>query len=166
MKKKFKVEIFRTAYALNAVEVEAETPNEAKERALETAGNADFTDCTYHVEYEAGDAEEVDEKEKEVENPYIDDKGDPYDSESDDCCWPAGGGLHKDCEFNADALYAYYKMLDRTKITAYLTSKGFTPLTQTENYEEWSKGNTLITFEGYDEPAKQWGYMHTELLSD
>ena len=108
------------------------------------------------------DAEEL--REEEEENPYIDDKGDPYDSESDDCCWPAGGGLHKDCEFNADALYAYYTMTNRTKITAYLTSKGFTPLTQTDNYEEWTKGNTLIVFECYDECSKEWGYMHTELV--
>ena len=101
----------------------------------------------------------------EEENNYIDRDGFPYDSEGEHC-WPAGGGLHKDCEFNADALYAYYVMASRGKITAYLTSKGFTPGCQTEHYEEWTKGNTEIVFECYDNGAHLWGYVHTELLED
>lgn len=39
MKKKFKVEVCRTSYSFNEIEVEAETPEEAKELALEVAGN-------------------------------------------------------------------------------------------------------------------------------
>ena len=39
MKKKFKVEICRTSYGFNEVEVEAETPEEAEEIAFEEAGN-------------------------------------------------------------------------------------------------------------------------------
>lgn len=101
----------------------------------------------------------------EEENNYIDRDGFPYDSEGEHC-WPAGGGLHKDCEFNADALYAFYIMKSRGKITAYLTSKGFTPGCQADHYEEWTKGNTEIVFECYDNGAGLWGYVHTELLVD
>jgi len=39
MKKKFKVEVCRISYGFNEVEVEAETPEQAKEVALEVAGN-------------------------------------------------------------------------------------------------------------------------------
>ena len=99
------------------------------------------------------------------ENNYIDRNGFPYDSEGEHC-WPAGGGLHKDCEFNSDALYAYYVMASREKITAYLTNKGFNPWMQAEHYEEWVKGNTKIVFEEYDRTGHLFGYMHTELLED
>lgn len=95
------------------------------------------------------------------ENPYIDQYGNPY---IEDESFPVGGGLHRDCEFNADALYAFYMVHSRDKITAYLTSKGFTPFTLEEDYEEWEKGNTLVTYEAYDHLAGQWGYMHTELI--
>lgn len=101
----------------------------------------------------------------EEENNYIDRDGFPYDSEGEHC-WPAGGGLHKDCEFNADALYAFYVMESREKITAYLTNKGFTPLTQSTHYEEWVKGNTKIVFEEYDFTGHLFAYVHTELLVD
>lgn len=94
-------------------------------------------------------------------NPYIDCAGNPY---VENVSLPAGGGMHKDCEFNADALYAFYTMESREKITAYLTSKGFIPWCQAEDYEEWTKGNTKVFFEEYDHKAKQWGYMHTELI--
>ena len=97
------------------------------------------------------------------ENPYIDQYGNPY---IEDESFPAGGGLHRDCEFNADALYAFYVPHSRDKITAYLTSKGFTPFTQGEDYEEWEKGNTLVTYETYDHSAGQWGYMRTELIRE
>jgi len=100
-----------------------------------------------------------------LKNPYIDRDGFPYDSEGEHC-WPAGGGLHKDCEFNADALYAYYVMASRENITAYLTSKGFNPWMQATHYEEWVKGNTKIVFEEYDHTGHLFGYMHTELLED
>lgn len=101
----------------------------------------------------------------EEENNYIDREGFPYDSEGEHC-WPAGGGLHKDCEFNADALYAFYVMGSRENITAYLTSKGFNPWMQATHYEEWVKGNTKIVFEEYDHTGHLFGYMHTELLED
>ena len=104
-------------------------------------------------------------EEKEEVNNYIDRDGFPYDPDGEHC-WPAGGGLHKDCEFNADALYAYYIMASREKITAYLTSKGFTPWCQADNYEEWVKGNTKVVFEEYDQSGNLFGYMHTELLTD
>ena len=37
--KKFKVEVWRISYGFNEIEVEAETPEEAEEIALEEAGN-------------------------------------------------------------------------------------------------------------------------------
>jgi len=37
--KKFKVKVCRTSYSFNEIEVEAETPEEAEEIALEKAGN-------------------------------------------------------------------------------------------------------------------------------
>ncbi len=102
----------------------------------------------------------------EEENNYIDRDGFPYDSEGEHC-WPAGGGLHKDCEYNADVLYAYSVVKDRNKIFDYFTNKCFT----LEKYgrgafEVWRKGNTKIIFEDYDARAGLWGYVHTELLED
>ena len=49
MKKKFKVEVCRTSYGFNEVEVEAETPEEAEEIALEEAGNYLYSES--HAEY-------------------------------------------------------------------------------------------------------------------
>lgn len=155
--KEFTVTIDRTVHQLRTVAIKAESEKEAYNMAVKVAseknGEWDGTeyDTTYKINLE------------EVPNNYIDRYGNPYDSESENC-WPAGGGLHKDCEFNADALYAYYTMGDRDKITAYLTSKGFTPLTQADDYEEWIKGNTQIVYECYDNGAHLWGYMHTELI--
>lgn len=53
MKKKFKVEVCRTTYSFNKIEVEAETPEEAKEIALEKAGNYLYSES--NVEYTAED---------------------------------------------------------------------------------------------------------------
>ena len=100
-----------------------------------------------------------------LKNPYIDRDGFPYDSEGEHC-WPAGGGLHKDCEFNADALYAFYTAKSRDKIFAYLTKKGFLLTTYCDDGEIWVKGNTEITFECYDKGADLWAYVHTELLDE
>ena len=97
------------------------------------------------------------------ENPYIDQYGNPYDWESGDS-WPAGGGLHKDCDYNADALYAYYTIGDRYKIADYLLSKGFKETLHGDDEEVWVKGNTKITYECYDDGGLLWGYMHTELI--
>ena len=47
--KKFKVEVCRTSYSFNKIEVEAETPEEAKEIALEKAGNYLYSES--NVEY-------------------------------------------------------------------------------------------------------------------
>lgn len=101
----------------------------------------------------------------EEENNYIDRDGFPYDSEGEHC-WPAGGGLHKDCEYNADALYAYYVVKDRDDIFNYLSNKCFNLAKWEPEFEVWRKGNTKIIFECYDKGAHLWGYMHTELLED
>ena len=47
--KKFKVEICRISYAFNEVEVEAETPEKAKEIALEEAGTYLYSES--HADY-------------------------------------------------------------------------------------------------------------------
>jgi hypothetical protein len=101
----------------------------------------------------------------EEENNYVDREGFPYDSEGEHC-WPAGGGLHKDCDYNADALYAFYTAKSRDKIFAYLTKKGFLLATYCNDGEIWVKGNTEITFECYDKGADLWAYVHTELLDE
>ena len=101
----------------------------------------------------------------EEENNYVDREGFPYDSEGEHC-WPAGGGLHKDCDYNADALYAYYVVKDREEIFNYLTGKGFVLTCKVNGCEVWEKGNTEVTYEDYDNGAHLWGYMHTELLED
>ena len=101
----------------------------------------------------------------EEENKYVDREGFPYDSEGEHC-WPAGGGLHKDCEFNADALYAFYTAKSRDKIFAYLTKRGFLLAWWGDDTEVWVNGNTEITFECYDKGADLWAYVHTELLDE
>ena len=107
------------------------------------------------------DVVEFEEETVEKENMYIDQYGKPYE---DGEGWPAGGGLHKDCDHNAEALYAFYAVKSRDEITAYLTARGFDPWVQSDNYEEWVKGNTMIVFEGYDAGAGQYGYVHTECV--
>ena len=101
---------------------------------------------------------------EEEENDYIDRYGNPYDCEDENACWPAGGGLHKDCEYNADALYAYYTIGNRYKIADYLLSKGFKETLHGADEEIWQKGNTEVTYESYDTGAHLWGYMHTEAI--
>lgn len=66
MKKKFKVEICRTAYSFNKIEVEAETSEEAKEIAIEKAGNYLYNES--NVEYTA---EDVFDMEMEISNPLL-----------------------------------------------------------------------------------------------
>jgi hypothetical protein len=155
--KEFTITIDRTVKQLRTITIKAESEERAEDVAMNIADkNEGWEDKEYCVE--------VSTNIEEVPNDYIDRNGNPYDSEDDNACWPAGGGLHKDCEFNADALYAYYVMESREKITEYLTSKGFTPRTQGDDYEEWSKGNTMVVFEDYDEGANLWGYLHTEIL--
>ncbi len=154
--KTFKIDVTRTAFATKTYEVKAETEIIAKWKACKMAQNDTFSeDCS---DYSVSACEEV-------VNDYIDRYGNPYDSEDDKACWPAGGGLHKDCDFNADALYAYYVVKDRNKIFDYLTAKGFFLVKCHDDYQKWIKGNTEVTYECYDKGANLWGYMHTELIT-
>lgn len=154
--KEFTVTIDRTVKQLRTITIKAESKEQAYEAATDIA-----------VEDEGWDGKEYDTTYEinleEMPNSYIDKYGNPYDSESD-ACWPAGGGLHKDCEFNADALYAYYTIGDRYKIADYLLSKGFKETLHGADEEIWQKGNTEVTYECYDTGAHLWGYMHTEAI--
>lgn len=155
--KEFTVTIDRTVHQLRTLTIKAENEERARTIATYTIDeNEGWEGKEYCVE--------SDIHVEEVPNNYIDRHGNPYDSEDDNACWPAGGGLHKDCEFNADALYAYYAVKDRTKIADYLLSKGFKEVLHGEDEEIWVKGNTEITYECYDKGAHLWGYMHTELV--
>ena len=155
--KEFTVTIDRTVKQLRTVTIKAESEEQAYEAAMDIA-----------VEDEGWDGKEYDTtyniNMEEVPNNYIDQYGNPYDSEDEHACWPAGGGLHKDCEFNADALYAYYTLGDRYKIADYLLSKGFKETLHGDDEEVWVKGNTEVTYEDYDNGGHLWGYMHTELI--
>ena len=151
--KTFRIDVTRTAFATKTYEVKAESEIAAKWKACKMAENDTFSeDCS---DYSVSACEEV-------VNDYIDRYGNPYDSEDDKACWPAGGGLHKDCEFNADALYAYYVVKSREKIADYLLSKGFREVLHGYDEEVWQKGNNEVTYECYDKGAHFWGYMHTE----
>ena len=155
--KEFTVTIDRTVKQVRTITIKAVSKEQAYDAATDIAvqnegwGGTEY-DTTYKINLE------------EVPNNYIDRYGNPYDPESDDACWPAGGGLHKDCEFNADALYAYYTIGDRYKIADYLLSKGFKETLHGNDEEVWIKGNTEVTYECYDNGAHLWGYMHTELV--
>ena len=56
---RYKVDVYRTAYASRTIEVEAESEDEAIEKALDTAGNYYFSEN--NAEYEAEYAELVEE---------------------------------------------------------------------------------------------------------
>jgi len=153
--KEFTVTIDRTVRQVRTLTIKAENEEQARNAAIDTSvedNGWDGTeyDTTYKIDIE------------EAPNNYIDRYGNPYDCEDPNACWPAGGGLHKDCEFNADALYAYYVVKSRQKIAEYLTAKGFRPLKIINDFEQWVKGNTQIEFEDYDPSGHLWGYMHTE----
>lgn len=100
----------------------------------------------------------VAKKFKEYSNPYIDRLGNPYHVGTS---LPAGGGLHKDCDYNAEALYAYYVIKNKRDIAWYLANKGFVVLTVTPDMEEWMKGDTKIEFSSCCIDGT-WGYVHTE----
>lgn len=160
--RKFTVTIDRIVSQVRVITVKAENEEQARAIANDTAdSNEGWEGKDYCVESSIR-IEEV--PIEEVPNDYIDRYGNPYDSESANACWPAGGGLHKDCEFNADALYAYYTLGDRYKIADYLLSKGFKETLHGDDEEVWVKGNTQVTYECYDNWAHLWGYMHTELI--
>jgi len=155
--KKYNVEVIRISYCTKTFEVSAENEQDARNQAFDMATDTDYSGSEYDCEYEVNTPQEI-------PNDYIDKYGNPYDSEDDKACWPAGGGLHKDCEFNADALYAYYTIGDRYKIADYLRSKGFKETLHGADEEVWVKGNTEVTYECYDNGGHLWGYMHTELV--
>lgn len=157
--KEFTVTIDRTVKQLRTLTIKAESKEQAYEAAMDIAvENEDWDGKEYDANYEINI--------EEVPNDYIDRYGNPYDSEDNNACWPAGGGLHKDCEFNADALYAYYTVKNRWDIARYLTKKGFKEVMHGEDEEIWVKGNTQVTYESYDPSNGDglWGYMHTELI--
>lgn len=153
--KKYNVEVVHVSYASKTFEVSAENEREAKSKAVDMAVETDYSGSEYDCNYSVNAPQEI-------RNDYIDRYGNPYDTNDPNACFPIGGGLHKDCEYNADALYAYYVVKDRFKIADYLTSKGFRRIKWGSDVEVWIKGNTEITYEGYDKGANLWGYMHTE----
>lgn len=155
--KEFIVNIERTIRETTSTIIKANTKEEAHDMAIDFAINA--KDGEY-----SGRKTEYRTHIEEVPNDYIDQYGNPYDCEDENACWPAGGGLHKDCEYNADALYAYYTLGDRYKIADYLLSKGFKEILHGDDEEVWVKGNTEVTYECYDKGAHHWDYMHTELV--
>jgi hypothetical protein len=148
--KKFNITVVRHTFA--EVEVIAETEKEARDEALDIAEGGGVSFPNNKELYEVDSVEEE-------EYPYIDRDGKPYEPE---VSFPAGGGLHKDCEFNADALYAYYIVKDRYSIGDYLLSKGFVEIIHGGDMEVWIKGNTKITYEGYG--SGMWGYMCTDCI--
>ena len=154
--KKYNVEVVRTSYASKTFEVSAENEEEAKRQAVDMAMDTDYSGSEYDCEYNANAPQEI-------RNDYIDIYGNPYNSEDQNACFPVGGGLHKDCEFNADALYAYYIVKDRYKIAEeYLPSKGFHRVKCGNDVEVWIKGNTKVTYENYNFDLNAWVCMHTE----
>lgn len=152
--KKFNITVVRHTFS-TPIEVLAETEKEARDMALDIA---EADSWIFRKNEELFEVESVEEE----EYPYIDQYGEAYEPE---VSAPAGGGLHKDCDYNAEALYCFYTLKNREAITKYLTKRGFTPGCQDKHYEEWYKGNTLIVFEGYDKTNGNglWGYVHTEL---
>ena len=105
-------------------------------------------------------------KADELENPYVDHHGKPYEGENS---WPAGGGLHKKCDYNAEALYAYYSVKNEYSIRSYLTGRGFDEVdTPANDMAVYEKGNTRIIFDGYDRKndGGLYGYLHTEFIPD
>ena len=165
--KKYSVEVVRTSYCSKTFEIEAENDEMARKAASEMAYDTDFSGREFDCDYEVLDPMEIKEENNYVDPNYIDRNGEPYDPEDDEHCWPAGGGLHKDCEYNADALYAYYVIKDRDKIFIYLSNKCFNLVSYCPGeIEVWKKGNTEITFEDYDKSEHLWGYMHTELIKE
>lgn len=152
---KYRVSVTKVIEATKTFEIEADDELMVSDLANVEAVNADFSSAEdVKTKYFIG-------KPEKVENPYIDQYGNPYDWESGDS-WPAGGGLHKDCDYNADALYAYYAVKDRKKIWDYLEKKGFSEVLHGSDEEVWVKGNTRVTYESYIDG--RWGYMHTELF--
>ena len=153
--KKYNVEVVHVSYSSKMFEVSAENEEEAKSKAVDMAMDTDYSGSEYDCEYKVNTPQEV-------PNDYIDRYGNPYDTNDSNACFPIGGGLHKDCEYNADALYAYYVVKDRHKIIQYLHYKGFCVNRFGNDIEVWVKGNTEVTYECYDKERNAWVRMHTE----
>ena len=153
--KKYNVEVVRASYASKTFEVSAENEEEAKSKAVDMAVATDYSGSEYDCNYSVNAPQEI-------RNDYIDRYGNPYEANDPNASFPIGGGLHKDCEYNADALYAYYVVKDRHKIVDYLDSKGFHRVKCGNDVEVWIKGNTEVTYECYDKERNAWVRMHTE----
>ena len=154
---KYTIEITKVMTYTKTITVEGRNEREACDCAKFEALDKNFDDAPLQTtEYKVGEV-------KEVENQYIDQYGNPYDSESGDS-WPAGGGLHKDCDYNADALYAYYTVKNRDDIYDYLQKRGFRFVSGSAHCDVFTKGNTEIWYESYVDGM--WGYMHTELVEE
>lgn len=150
---KYRVSVTKVIEATKTFEIEADDELMVSDLANVEAVNADFSSAeNVKTKYFIG-------KPEKVENPYIDQYGHPY---VEGMGMPVGGGLHKDCDYNADALYAYYAVKDRKKIWDYLEKKGFSEVLHGSDEEVWVKGNTKVTYESYIDG--RWGYMHTELF--
>ena len=113
---KYRVSVTKVIEATKTFEIEANDELTVSDLANVEAVNADFSSAeNVKTKYFIGEP-------VKVENPYIDQYGFPYEENES---MPAGGGLHKDCDYNAEALYAYYAVKDRKKIWDYLEKKGF-----------------------------------------
>lgn len=154
--KEFTVKVTRTLVSEKTFTVRTETAEQAVNSAFELAQVDDWSGDEISTKFNVGFAEEV-------KNDYIDQYGEPYDSETGDS-WPAGGGLHKDCDYNAEALYAYYTIKNRDDIYSYLTKRGFRLSSGSAHCEVYTKGNTEVWYESYEDGM--WGYMHTELVEE
>ena len=158
---KYRVVVKKIVEAVKTFEVDGGSLD-----AMHNPGDADFVRNLANVQAindDFADAEKTETKfiiggiEAVEENPYIDEYGHPY---VEDKSMPAGGGLHKDCDYNAEALYAFNVLKDRRKIETYLAKRNFHREYRGDCMEIWYKGNTEVTFESYIDGM--WGYLHTE----
>lgn len=149
---KYSVEITRHSFSTREFIVEATDEAEARTLATDIAANEDFNpeDCADYTINSIVPA-----------NKYlVDGAGNPYiENES----FPPGGGLDKRCRYNADALYAFNVVKDRDKIYDYMKERNYHACISLYHHF-YEKGNTKIVFEVYDEKAKHWAYVHTELI--
>jgi hypothetical protein len=161
---KYRIVVTKVVKSTKDFEIEAdgldamyksEDADEVRNLANIEAINDDFSDAVTTIEYVMGGIQEVEE------NPYIDQYGEPYDPESGDSL-PAGGGLDKRCDYNAEALFAYYAVKNRDDIYDYLKKRGFRLSSASANCDVFVKGNTGVWYESYADGM--WGYMHTELV--
>lgn len=155
MKKTYSVYVERVIKTGKTFEVEAENPFEAEDIVRSAAKDGGMEDADIVEDtFALSDALCMNDTD------YIDQYGNPYvEGQS----YPAGGGLHKACDYNADALYAFNVLRDRYKIADYLLSRGFKEVLHGDGAEVWVKGNTKVVFEDYADGM--WGYMHTAFIT-